>query len=219
MAMQQLVAAQASAEAPVNENFQSLDWASVYGRRHPVTTGLTWGHYGGIWGGLTVADGTVTLTNSATNYIVVLRSTGAVSVSTATTNWLDVANYARVYALTVAGSVVTVVADHRGGLWGVHGPNRLPRRVSADRGDTSQTLVVGTDAPTQRWATTLTANRTVTLSTTGAANGDAFRIVRTGLGLFTLDVGGLKTIPIATAAFADVEFDGSAWRLTGYGAL
>lgn len=54
---------------------------------------------------------------------------------------------------------------------------------------------------------------------TGAINGDRFRIVRTGLGAFTLDVGGLKTIPSATAAWADVEFTGSAWVLTGYGTL
>lgn len=91
--------------------------------------------------------------------------------------------------------------------------------VSANRGDTSQTIVVNVDAPIQRWATTLTANRTVTLSTTGAANGDKFRIVRTGLGAFTLAVGALKTIPSATAAFVDVMFDGAAWVLTGYGTL
>lgn len=91
--------------------------------------------------------------------------------------------------------------------------------VSADRGDTSQTLTVGTDEPRQRWATNLTANRTVTLSTTGAKNGDAFRVVRTGLGAFNLDVGGLKTIVGALAAFVDVGFDGTAWRLTGYGTL
>lgn len=41
----------------------------------------------------------------------------------------------------------------------------------------------------------------------------------TGLGAFTLDVGGLKTIANSTAAFVDVEFDGTAWFLTGYGAL
>ncbi len=91
--------------------------------------------------------------------------------------------------------------------------------VSADRGDTGQTLTVGTDAPVQRWATTLTANRTVTCSTTGAANGDTFRVVRTGLGAFTLDVCGLKTIASGTAAFVDVAYDGASWRLTGYGAL
>jgi parallel beta-helix repeat protein len=91
--------------------------------------------------------------------------------------------------------------------------------VSGDRGDTSQTLTAGVDSPTQRWATALTADRTVTFSTTGVGHGDRFRIVRTGLGDFTLDVGGLKTIPPATAAFVDVTYDGSSWVLTGYGAL
>jgi hypothetical protein len=33
----------------------------VYGKRQPVTTGLTWGYYGGRWGGFSVADGTLTL--------------------------------------------------------------------------------------------------------------------------------------------------------------
>jgi hypothetical protein len=90
--------------------------------------------------------------------------------------------------------------------------------VSGDRGDTDQTLTVG-DHPIQRWASTLTANRTITLSTTGAVGGSTFRVVRTGLGAFTLDVGGLRTIPSATAAFVDVAYNGSAWVLTAYGTL
>jgi hypothetical protein len=127
MTMQTLSASQASAEVPINENFQTLEWASIFGRRHPVTTGLTWGFYGGLWGGLTVADGTVTLTNTATNYVVALRSTGAVSVSATTTNWNDTGNYARIYKLTVAGGVVTAVEDHRAGLYGVHGDGSVGR--------------------------------------------------------------------------------------------
>lgn len=90
---------------------------------------------------------------------------------------------------------------------------------SADRGDTDVTLVVGTDATTQPFATTLTGNRTVTLSTSNTWNGARFRVVRTGLGAFTLNVGGLKTIPSATAAFVDVMHNGTAWTLTGYGTL
>lgn len=90
---------------------------------------------------------------------------------------------------------------------------------SASRGDTNQTLTAGTDFETQRWATALTANRTVTLSTTNAKAGDRFRVVRTGLGAFTLDVGGLRTIPNSTAAFVDVAYDGSTWLLTAYGTL
>jgi hypothetical protein len=90
--------------------------------------------------------------------------------------------------------------------------------VGTDVGDADVTLTVG-DPPIQLYATTLTGNHVVTLSIIGAANGDAFRVVRTGLGSFTLDVGGLKTIASATAAFVDVSFDGAAWILTGYGAL
>lgn len=98
-------------------------------------------------------------------------------------------------------------------------PRQYEGQVSADRGDASVTLALGADAEIQRFATTLTANRTVTLPTTNLFAGAHFRIVRTGLGSFTMDVGGLKTIASATAAFVDVHYDGSAWRLTGYGAL
>lgn len=89
--------------------------------------------------------------------------------------------------------------------------------VSADRGDANVTLVAGADVPIQRYATALTANRTVTLGSGG--NGMWFRVVRTGLGAFTLDVGGLKTIPNSTAAAVEVAHDGTAWRLTDYGTL
>jgi hypothetical protein len=109
---------------------------------------------------------------------------------------------------------VCTVAGTPGTWW----PIAVIAGVSGDRGDADQTLTVG-DHPVQRWATTLTANRTITLSATGAINGSTFRIVRTGLGAFTLDVGGLKTIPSATAAFVDVAHNGSTWVLTGYGAL
>jgi hypothetical protein len=111
----------ANANVPINENFESLEHQAVYGKRQPVTTGLTWGYYGGRWGGFSVADGTHTLTNAADNYVVVARSSGVSSVSTSTTNWNNTTDYARVYKLTTAGSVVTVEEDHRGGPGGVHG--------------------------------------------------------------------------------------------------
>lgn len=95
-------------------------------------------------------------------------------------------------------------------------------RISDDRGDTSPTLnlVDGAvpDAMTQIFATALTNNRTVTLPNYHW-KGARFRIVRTGLGAFTLNVGGLKTIPSGTAAYVDVQSDGTVWKLTGYGLL
>lgn len=128
--MQQLSASQASPEATVNEAFETLAWSEVYGKRHATTTGLTWGYYGGRWGSFSVADGTLTLTNAATNYLVVLRSSGAISVSTSTTNWNDAGLYARVYQITTAGSVVTAVQDHRAGPLGVHGDMPVPAAVT-----------------------------------------------------------------------------------------
>lgn len=113
--------ASASPEVQINENFETLDHQSVYGKRQPVTTGLTWGYCGGRWGGNAITASTLTLTDSTTNYIVVNRGTGAISVSTTSTNWDNVAAYARVYKLTTAGGVVTATEDHRAGPWGVHG--------------------------------------------------------------------------------------------------
>jgi len=85
--------------------------------------------------------------------------------------------------------------------------------------DADTTLTVGVNFPTPRFNNALAANRTITLSTTGARNGDRWHIVRAAGGAFTMDVGGLKTIPSATPAYVDVEYDGTAWRLTGYGVL
>jgi len=117
----QTINASASPEIQISENFETLEHQSVYGKRQPVTTGLTWGYYGGRWGGFSVADGTLTLTNTTTNYLVVERSSGTISTSTASTNWDNTASYARAYKLTTAGGVVTAEEDHRAGPNGAHG--------------------------------------------------------------------------------------------------
>ena len=127
MALQQLSASQVNPEAIINENFEGLDHVGVFGKAHATTTGLTWGYNGGRWGGTAITAGTVTLTNAATNYVVVLRSTGAVSVSTAITNWNNTALYARLYQLTTAGSVVTATQDHRAGPFGPFAGNSYGR--------------------------------------------------------------------------------------------
>jgi len=121
--MQQL-AASANPETIINENFGSLDAFAVYGKRPPASTGLTWAYYGGVWGGIVVADGSVTLTNAATNYIVAHRGTGAVTVATSTTNWDDRGTYARIAKVTTVGGVATADEDHRAGERGSHGPQQ-----------------------------------------------------------------------------------------------
>ena len=89
--------------------------------------------------------------------------------------------------------------------------------------DADATLTVGTSAVTQICSVALTANRTITLSGTGALNGDKFRISRTAAstGAFTLTVGtlgGVGTVAISTAQWIEVEYL-SGWQMTARGAL
>lgn len=83
--LDQMSPATAQHEVIFNSIVDALSPAALYGRRFVMTAGLTWGYYGGtvsISGTPTqVANGTVTLAASATNYIEANPSTGAVSVN------------------------------------------------------------------------------------------------------------------------------------------
>ena len=83
--------------------------------------------------------------------------------------------------------------------------------------DADFTLTVGTDAENIRHTGTLTADRAVTLSTTGAYANARFTVTRTGGGAFNLSIGGLKNL--ATNEWALVIYDGAAWYLAGSGSL
>lgn len=83
--------------------------------------------------------------------------------------------------------------------------------------DAGFTLTPITSAPEQKHTGTLTADRTITLSTTNAYAGARFRVTRTGSGAYNLSVGGLKNL--TTNTWAEVVYDGSAWYLAAYGAL
>ena len=166
--MQQLTTSQASPEVPINENFETLSWASVYGKRHAATVGLTWAYYGGRWGGNEVSDGTLTLTNAATNYIVAAKSGGTLSVATSTTNWNNADDYARVYAVTTAGGVVTTVEDHRGGSLGLF-----------DSSAGGSGLV----------AITANSTNSATVTITPADNDEYLRLTGTGTKTVTFDSG------------------------------
>lgn len=127
-------------------------------------------------------------------------------------------------AFTDAGAVVDTpisVTRAAGGAIILSRRLRTPYGVtfpeSADRGDTSQTLTVGTDDPSQLWGTALTANRTISTSTTGAVDGDTWFIRRTGGGAFTLNVGGLLFLGVNQ--WCTIRYNGSAFVLVGWGWL
>lgn len=109
--MQNIASTQASPETPINENFASLLPGELFARNPVTSSGLTWGYKGGQWpvNGLptTVADGTVTLTASTTNYIG-LTQAGVVAVTT-TRNALHIP----LYTVVTGASTVTSVTDTR----------------------------------------------------------------------------------------------------------
>jgi hypothetical protein len=97
----------------VTENFRTVSAAGLYGQDPVTTTGLTFGFKGGQFSGNTVADGTVALTPSATNYVVANRSTGAVSAATTTTNWLNSGSYLQLFQVVTGTASITTATDFR----------------------------------------------------------------------------------------------------------
>ncbi len=102
-----------SKEVLVNALLDAASPATTYGRRASTTSGLTWGYYGGkvsLAGVITaIANGTVTLTASTTNYVEAHPDTGAVSKNT--TGFT--AGYLPLYTIVTNASAVTSYTDQR----------------------------------------------------------------------------------------------------------
>lgn len=110
--------AQASKEVTANAALDAASPSMTYGRRQSTCSGLTWGYYGGnvtLSGGTMaqIANGTLTLAASTTNYIVALKSTGAVSVSAVVTNWNNATDYWRLYSVATGAATATSYTDSR----------------------------------------------------------------------------------------------------------
>lgn len=94
--------------------------------------------------------------------------------------------------------------------------------MSGNRGD-ANVVLLATDAPTQRFDTALTADRTITLP--AGIPGQKFRVVRHDTAAHTLTVlspsaSPIAVIPNGVPASVDVECDSSGvWILTAYGPL
>lgn len=104
MTILQTILAAVGWQTRVNENFRSVSPAGLYGIDPATTTGLTLGYLGGEFSGVSVPSGTVTLTASATNYVVAHRTTGVVTAATNTTNWANTATYLKLFQFTVGAA-------------------------------------------------------------------------------------------------------------------
>lgn len=108
---------QSQKEVTANELFNAASPAMLYGRRASLSTGLTFGYYGGnivtsSGSVLAVENGTVELTAESTNYIVARKSDGEVSASTSDTDW-NSSDYWRLYLCETGALTVTDYTDYR----------------------------------------------------------------------------------------------------------
>jgi hypothetical protein len=113
---------QAQKEVTANALFDSASPATLYGRRASVSGGLIWGYYGGtgMIGGVPtqIANGTITLAASATNYVEADPATGAVSSNT--TGFT--ANRLRLYTVVTGATTPTSYTDQRVAILGTAQP-------------------------------------------------------------------------------------------------
>lgn len=130
-----LVQSQASKEITANAYFDAASPATAFGRRQSTSSGLTWGYYGAnlnIDGVLTqIANGTVALSASTTNYI---EATRAGVVSKNTTGFT--AGSIPLYRIVTGASTVTSYTDYRIALAPPYVQGRLVKALA----DANQTL-------------------------------------------------------------------------------
>jgi len=117
----------------------------------------------------------------------------------------------------VVGYVTTV-----GGTPGTWAPLGFRPSVSGSLDVNANPTYTSPIEPILRVITAIGADRTVTLSQTGALRGQAVRVVRTATGAFNVTVwngatGALKALAVST--WGDFAFDGTNWVLTAYGTL
>lgn len=113
-------ASQSSKEVTANALFDAMSQAAMFGRRESTSSGLVWGYYGGCKmvgeKPTIIANGTVTLTNSATNYVYEVDGVVA-KVTAAPTGWpgaiSSIANARALYEVVVSGGVPTSWIDYR----------------------------------------------------------------------------------------------------------
>lgn len=117
--LDELTVGQSSKEAAGNALWNAMSQNALFGRRSSTTSALTWGMYGGKYRKadgtvLTVANGTIALTDAATNYL--LETDGVVSkVTAAPAGWPGpLAGGAKaLYEIVCAAGAVTSYTDYR----------------------------------------------------------------------------------------------------------
>lgn len=116
---------------PANSLFDAASPATLFGRRASTTAALSWGFYGGmiLVDGVqtSIANGTISLTASTTNYMEATRA-GVVSVNT--TGFT--AGQIPLYTVVTGAAAVTSYTDYRAWVQPLHVHGKLVRAMASD---------------------------------------------------------------------------------------
>lgn len=112
--MRNLSTNQDQKEDLLNQNFTALNQASAFGWRIQTSTGLVFGYWGGNYqnsaGALfNIADGTITVTASTTNYVYLNTTTGVIANSTT----VPATGFIRIAKVVTDATKITSVTDER----------------------------------------------------------------------------------------------------------
>jgi hypothetical protein len=166
---------QAGKEITANQLFDAMSTAAIFGRRGSTTSALTWGYYGGameVSGTPTqIANGTIALTASSTNYIEAVIATGVVAKNVI--GWTSSATHIPLYEIVTGTAGVTSYQDFRS-MKGNKGE-------VGNTGAAGGTMLTGSGAPSGG----LGSNGDLYLNT---ANGDYYQKVTGSWGSALLNV-------------------------------
>lgn len=181
--------AQAEKATAANALFDAGSWALTFGRRASLTAALTWAYFGGRVSGTSVASGTLSLTASTTNFIVVHRTTLAVSVSVDGTNWCTPETYARLYKVVCGASGTTSYEDHRFGKWGIFSARSA---IEAERFDL--VLQDGTAATSLTTGTNKAVRRALSRGLVTSVRASLATVSSSGAPSFDVNIGGVSAM-------------------------
>jgi len=222
-----IAANQASKEVVFNALMDAASPSMLWGRHASACNGLTWGYYGGtfMYGSTAnaIANGTVALTASTTNYVYANATTGAVSVNT--TGFP--AGSIPLYSIVTGTATVTSYTDNRSyqpsALVGARAydfivnfvgvtTNGEKIRIKVDRAVTLPASLTGSyfdagTAATASTAFTLKQNGTTIGSLTFAAAGTVPTVSFTGAVTFAAgDTFEIDAPTTADTTLADIAF-------------